>query len=118
MERADEILEFWFGDGADPAHERLWFAQDAAFDQACRTGFLADHERAAAGELDSWKEAATSALALILLLDQFPRNIFRGTPRAFATDPKALAIAKEAVARGFDLALAPVRRPFIYIPFQ
>src|SRR5271154_3926059 len=114
MERVKEILEFWFGDGSDLAHERFWFAQDAAFDQACRTGFLADHERAAAGELESWKEAPSSALALVLLLDQFPRNIFRNTPRAFATDPKARAIAKEAVGRAFDLALAPVRRPFIY----
>ncbi len=59
-----------------------------------------------------------SALALILLLDQFPRNIFRGTPRAFATDSKALATAKDVVARGFDLALPPVRRSFIYLPFQ
>jgi uncharacterized protein (DUF924 family) len=118
MERAAEILEFWFGAGSDPAHERLWFAQDAAFDQACRAGFLADHERAAAGELESWKEAPSSALALILLLDQFPRNIFRNKPRAFATDPKARAIAKDAVVRRFDLALPPVQRPFIYMPFQ
>ena len=57
MERVDEILEFWFGDGSDPEHERRWFAQDAGFDQACRTGFLADHERAAGGELDSWKDS-------------------------------------------------------------
>ena len=60
MERVDEILHFWFGDGSDPEHERRWFAQDAGFDQACRNGFLADHERAAAGELDSWKEAPSS----------------------------------------------------------
>jgi uncharacterized protein (DUF924 family) len=118
MGRFDEILEFWFGDGSDPEHERRWFAQDAAFDQACKAGFLADHERAAGGELERWKEAPSSALALILLLDQFPRNIFRDTPRAFATDPKARAVAKDAVARGFDLALPPVRRPFIYLPFQ
>jgi len=117
-ERVGVILEFWFGDGSDPAREPLWFAPDAAFDQACRTGFLADHERAAAGELDNWKEAPSSALALILLLDQFPRNMFRGTPRAFATDPKALTLAKDAVARGFDLALPPVRRAFIYLPFS
>ncbi len=118
MERVDEILNFWFGDGSDPEHERRWFAQDAAFDQSCKTGFLADHERAAAGELDSWKDSASGALALILLLDQFPRNMFRGAPRAFATDPKALLMAKDAVARGFDLALPPARRPFIYLPFQ
>ncbi len=118
MERVAEILQFWFGDGSDPEHERRWFAQDAGFDQACRTGFLADHQRAAGGELDNWKDSPPSALALILLLDQFPRNIFRGTPRAFATDSKALATAKDVVARGFDLALPPVRRSFIYLPFQ
>jgi uncharacterized protein (DUF924 family) len=118
MERVDEILQFWFGVGSEEEHERRWFAQDAGFDQACRNGFLADHERATRGELDSWKAEPSSALALILLLDQFPRNIFRGTPRAFATDSKALATAKEAIERGFDLALPPVRRPFIYLPFQ
>jgi uncharacterized protein (DUF924 family) len=118
MERVDEILSFWFGDGSDPEHERRWFAQDAAFDQACSAGFLADHQRAAVGELDSWKETPSGALALILLLDQFPRNIFRGSPRAFATDPKARATAKEAITRGFDLALPPARRSFIYIPLQ
>jgi uncharacterized protein (DUF924 family) len=118
MERADEILQFWFGDGSDPEHERRWFAQDDGFDQSCRNGFLADHERAARGELDSWKAEPSSALALILLLDQFPRNIFRGTPRSFATDSKAFATAKDAVARGFDLALPPGRRAFIYLPFQ
>jgi uncharacterized protein (DUF924 family) len=118
MERADEILEFWFGAGSDPARERPWFAQDDGFDRACRIGFLADHERAAAGELDSWKAEPSSTLALILLLDQFPRNIFRGSPRAFATDPEALATAKHAIACGFDLALPPVQRPFIYLPFQ
>jgi uncharacterized protein (DUF924 family) len=118
MDRVGDILQFWFGDGSDPEHERLWFAQDAAFDQSCKVGFLADHERAAAGELDSWKEAPAGALALTLLLDQFPRNIFRGMARAFATDPKALLMAKDAVARGFDLAQPPARRPFIYLPFQ
>ena len=118
MERVDEILQFWFGDGSDPEHERRWFAQDAGFDQACRNGFLADHERAARGELDCWKAEPSSALALVLLLDQFPRNIFRGMARAFATDSTALATAKEAIERGFDLALGPARRPFIYLPFQ
>jgi len=114
----NEILLFWFGDGSDPQHERRWFMQDASFDEACRAGFLADHERAAAGELDGWKESAEGALALILLLDQFPRNMFRGAPRSFAADPQARAAAREAIARGFDLALAPVRRSFVYMPFE
>jgi uncharacterized protein (DUF924 family) len=121
MERVNEIMEilrFWFGDSSDPAHESPWFVQDAAFDQLCRSGFLADHERAAGGQLESWKDTPSGTLALILLLDQFPRNLFRGHPRSFATDPQALAAAKDAVARGFDLALPPVQRPFIYMPFQ
>ena len=118
MERVGEILHFWFGDGSDPDHERRWFVQDAAFDETCRTGFLADHERAAAGELDFWSASARGALALILLLDQFPRNMFRGAPRSFATDPQALAAAREAIARGFDLALPPIQRSFVYMPFE
>jgi uncharacterized protein (DUF924 family) len=117
-DRVQAILDFWFGDGSDPERERLWFAQEPAFDQACRSGFLGDYERAVAGELDNWKDAPPGTLALILLLDQLPRNMFRDTPRAFATDSKALAVAKYAVARGFDLALAPVLRAFIYLPLQ
>jgi uncharacterized protein (DUF924 family) len=116
--RVSEILQFWFGDGSDPQHERRWFMQDAAFDEACRAGFLADHERAAVGELDGWKQSPLGALALILLLDQFPRNMFRGTPRSFATDPQARATASEAIARGLDLALSPTRRSFVYMPFE
>jgi len=114
MGRVDEILEFWFAGGDD----RRWFAVDAAFDEACRAGFLVDHERADAGELQAWAQQPRSALTLILLFDQFPRNIFRGTARAFATDRKALALAKDAVARGFDRALTPVERAFIYLPFE
>src|SRR5215470_7031088 len=103
----EAILDFWFGDGSDPERERRWFESNPAFDQACRSGFLSDYERAAAGELDDWRESASSALALILLLDQFSRNMFRGTPRAFARDSKALTVANYAVARGFDRALPP-----------
>jgi uncharacterized protein (DUF924 family) len=116
--RVNEILRFWFGDGSDPRHERRWFVPDPAFDETCRTGYLADHERAAAGELDGWRESARGALALILLLDQFPRNMFRGAPRSFATDARALATARGAIARGFDLALPPIQRSFVYMPFE
>jgi uncharacterized protein (DUF924 family) len=118
MGRIDEILLFWFGDGSDPELERRWFTQDAAFDEACRAGFFADQERAGAGALDSWQQTPAGALALILLLDQFPRNIFRGSPGAFATDAKARATAKAALARGFDLTLPAAYRPFLYLPFQ
>jgi len=118
MARVDEILEFWFGAGDDPQRERRWFVADPTFDQACTAGFLADHERADAGALDAWAEHPHGALALILLFDQFPRNIFRGTARAFATDRKARALAKDAVARGFDRALTSVERAFVYLPFE
>jgi uncharacterized protein (DUF924 family) len=118
-QRVDEILEFWFAAGDDAGGgRRVWFVQDPAFDQACTTGFLADHELADAGGLDDWRNEPRSALALILLFDQFPRNIFRGTARAFATDHKAVALAKDAVARQFDLALRQIERAFVYLPFQ
>src|SRR5260370_35294276 len=118
MGRVEEILEFWFGaaDGTD--RQKVWFAPDPAFDQACTSAFLADHEHAAGGDLDGWMDAPSGALALILLLDQFPRNMFRGTARAFATDTKAQAAAKDALARQFDSALAPIRRVFLYMPLE
>ena len=119
MERVEKILGFWFGAGDTARRDpRVWFAADAAFDQACTAGFLADHERAAAGDLDDWQAAPRSTLALILLLDQFPRNMFRGTARAFATDWKALAVAQHAIARGFDHALTAIERVFVYLPFE
>lgn len=116
--RVDDILEFWFGPGEDRPQRQVWFTPDPAFDQACTAGFLDDYERAAAGELDDWKDAPRSLLALVLLLDQFARNIFRGSPREFATDHKALALAKLAVAKEFDRALPSVERVFFYLPFQ
>jgi uncharacterized protein (DUF924 family) len=119
MERAEEILRFWFWASANTRRDaRVWFVPDAAFDQACTTGFLADHERAAAGALGHWQEAPRSVLALILLLDQLPRNMLRGTARAFATDAQALSIAKHAVARRFDRALTATERVFVYLPFE
>ena len=119
MERAEEILRFWFwATDTTKRDTRAWFVPDAAFDQACTAGFLADHERAAAGALDDWQREPRGTLALILLLDQFPRNMFRGTARAFATDPKALTVAKHAVARRFDSALTPSERVFVYLPFE
>jgi uncharacterized protein (DUF924 family) len=106
------ILDFWF------ASEGLWFAKDDAFDETIRQRFAADHERAAAGGLADWRETPDGCLALIVLLDQFSRNMFRGTARAFATDALALGIAETAVERGFDQAVAPERRPFVYMPFM
>ena len=113
--RAVEVLAFWFrGSGSDPR----WFGKDPSFDAAIRGRFLALHEQAASRALASWRETPRDCLALILLLDQFPRNMFRGTARAFATDPLALDAAKAAVARGYDAGMRPVERLFVYLPFE
>ncbi len=112
---AGEVLAFWFrGDPRDPR----WFRKDDAFDRDIRTRFLPLYERAARGELDAWREAPRSCLALIVVLDQFPRNMFRGSARAFATDPLALGAARHALARGWDRELAPAERLFAYLPFE
>jgi uncharacterized protein (DUF924 family) len=115
MSRVDDILDFWFG-GAD--RERSWFAPDAEFDRTCTANFIGDCRAAAAGELDAWKVDARSSLALTLLLDQLPRNIFRGTARALAADERARTVAHHALARGFDRELPPRQRAFLYMPLQ
>jgi uncharacterized protein (DUF924 family) len=111
--QANDVLEFWRAAG--PAR---WFRKDDAFDEEFRSRFLALHEAAARGELDTWATDAPGALALVLLLDQFPRNAFRGTPRMFATDPKARDMARAAVDAGFDQAIEPQLRGFVYLPFM
>src|ERR1700758_1463304 len=120
-DRAKALLDAWFGPPADPArqtHREIWFKSTADFDAALRRDFLADYEAAAAGELASWEASPESALALVLLLDQIPRNIFRGTPRAYATDAAARAAADRALARDFDRLVPPVWRLFFYMPFH
>ncbi len=115
------VLGFWFGRPDDLHYDRersIWFEQDPDFDDACRARFLGLYEQAAAGAFDDWQDTPEGALALVLLLDQLPRNMFRGEARAFATDAKALAVAKKAIERGHDRALVPVRRKFLYMPFQ
>lgn len=106
----DAILEFWFGDalrepGAALARRQLWFRAPPDFDREVGQRFGPWIELAAAGELDAWCDGARSALALVLLLDQFPRNVFRDTPLAFASDAKALEVALAAIAAGFDAEL-------------
>jgi uncharacterized protein (DUF924 family) len=116
-----DVLEFWFGAADSPEfgrYRRQWFEKSEAFDGLCRERFLPTHEAAAASRLDGWAERPLAALALVVTLDQFPRNMFRGTPRAFATDPKALALAREIVSRGFDGAYQPAQRWFAYLPFE
>ncbi|OKH24008.1 DUF924 family protein [Chroogloeocystis siderophila] len=121
MSQVDEILAFWFGQPNTAEYGKqhaFWFTKSAEFDREVRERFLSDYEQAAAHQLDTWKEAPRSCLALILLLDQIPRNIFRGTPQAFATDAAALTAAQHAVAQGFDRELLNVQRWFIYLPFE
>jgi uncharacterized protein (DUF924 family) len=120
-ERAQALLDAWFGPPGDPGreqHREIWFKSPAEFDNALREAFLADLEAESAGELRSWKALPEGALALVLLLDQIPRNIFRGTPRAYATDAAARAVADRALAQGFDRLVPPVWRLFFYMPFH
>lgn len=115
------MLDFWFGAIGSPEYARpreSWFKKSDAFDDTIRARFLDLHRQAAGGLLQAWQAAPDSLLALIVVLDQFPRNLFRGTSRAFATDAQALAAAQLAVAQGFDRMLAPVQRWFVYLPFE
>lgn len=121
MSKVTEILDFWFGqpNTAEYGKQRsFWFTKTSEFDQEIQQRFLPDYEQAAAGQLTAWQETAQRCLALILLLDQFPRNIFRGTAKAFATDSAALAAAQHAVNQGFDAELLNVQRWFVYLPFE
>jgi uncharacterized protein (DUF924 family) len=116
---AADVLLFWFGaPGERGKPHKRWFVKNEAFDREIRERFLALYEEAAAGKLAHLKESAPDCLALILLLDQFPRNMFRGTRRAFASDPLALEMARHAVAQGFDRAMLAVERMFVYLPFE
>ncbi|HZT52678.1 MAG TPA: DUF924 family protein [Stellaceae bacterium] len=119
--RVRALLDFWFGAPGTPEHDaprEVWFKADPAFDAALATQFGEDHRRAAAGGCDHWLGARDPALALVLLLDQLPRNLHRGRPEAFACDARARASARQAIARGFDKELSPVRRSFLYLPFE
>jgi uncharacterized protein (DUF924 family) len=120
MADPDAILEFWFGhdDPVGAEYQRRWFTADAGFDRLCGERFAGDHAAAAAGELDQWKSEPRSCLALVILLDQFPRNMFRNSARAFVTDGAALNVARGAIAEGFDRRLPPLRRVFFYLPFE
>ena len=109
---AFSVVEFWREAGPS-----LWFAKDKAFDHRFRQRLLSTHEAASRGELDGWLATPTGALALVLLLDQFPRNAFRGTPRMYATDAKARTVAAAAIEAGHDRAVPSYLRLFIYLPF-
>lgn len=108
----EALLAFWRDAG--PAR---WFASDAAFDAAC-AAWVPAHHRAARRELDAWAATPDGALALLLLLDQIPRNVFRGSAHAYATDPLARRFARGVVDAGFDLKVEPALRVFCYLPFE
>lgn len=117
----EDVLDFWFGGRDDPEYgtfREAWFARNDEFDAAIRGRFGELYRRAADGDLDGWREGAESALALIIVLDQFPRNMFRGDARAHATDAAALAHARYAVEDGLDRELPPFKRQFVYMPFM
>ncbi|CAN5179232.1 DUF924 family protein [soil metagenome] len=116
-----EILDFWFGREDEPGYgefKNVWFQKDEDFDREVQTRFREDYERAANGELDGWRDEARSALALVILLDQFPRNMFRGDGRTHATDAKALETAEYAIDRALDRELPAFQRMFLYMPFM
>jgi len=118
-DRAKALLDVWFGPPGDPGREQqrgIWFKSTGEFDASLREAFLADYEAAAAGLLRSWEALPEGALALVLLLDQIPRNIFRGTPRAYATDAAARGAADRAIEKDFDQMVPLVWRRFFYMP--
>jgi uncharacterized protein (DUF924 family) len=109
------VLDFWFGELSPKA----WFEKSDQVDQRIRDRFLATHAHVSQDvSLDDLLQSADIALAAILVLDQFPRNMFRDTPRAFASDAKALALAERTVAAGLDRAVDAARRIFFYLPFE
>lgn len=119
MASINDILEFWFGSTDKVGKARkAWFIKNSEFDQSIRIRFQDDYQKAAAGELDHWQQTAPGCVALILLLDQFPRNMFRSDPRAFATDLKSQAITQQAIARSLDQELPALQRWFLYIPLM
>ncbi|MES2048279.1 MAG: DUF924 family protein [Pseudomonadota bacterium] len=123
METQESIQEFWFGDGADDAvtaarQAKLWWSKDEALDALIRQRFATLSESALAGNLDDWASTSNGCLSLILLCDQFPRNMYRDTPVAFASDAKALALSKAGIASGLDKNLRAIQRVFFYLPFE
>jgi uncharacterized protein (DUF924 family) len=110
---AADVLAFWRAAG-----DKRWFEQDDIFDAEVRTGFQGVYDDAAGGRLSRWEVTAEGALALVIVLDQFPRNMFRNSARAFAADPLARAVTGRAITRGFDQKVPMPDRVFFYLPFE
>jgi uncharacterized protein (DUF924 family) len=116
-----EILDFWFGRESEEGYgefREVWFTKDPEFDREVRDRFEGAYQEAAAGRLEHWKDEAHSCLALIILLDQFPRNMLRGDPKTYATDDKAREAARHAVEYAYDRELTLYGRLFVYLPFE
>jgi uncharacterized protein (DUF924 family) len=109
----DTVVGFWVDAG-----RRAWFRRDPAFDEAIRSRFETLHHAAARGGFEAWRETPEGALALILVFDQVPRNIYRGSAHAFATDPLGRRVADQAIARGHDRDVDASLQPFFYLPFE
>jgi uncharacterized protein (DUF924 family) len=117
------VLDYWFADAltepqAIARRQGVWFKGGASFDRECTERFAATLAAAISGEIDLWKQRPRGRLALILLLDQFSRNVFRGTARAFQQDEYALALCREGIAQGDDRQLLPMERTFFYMPLE
>ena len=109
-----DVLEFWFSDQS----RALWFEKNAAFDEAIRGRFEDTVRAAADGELEHWERTAPGALALVIVLDQFPRNLYRGSARAFAADARAREVADRAIVRRLDQEIPLAQRHFFFLPFE
>jgi uncharacterized protein (DUF924 family) len=117
----ERVLDFWFGRGWETGEiepEPKWFKKDPIFDDSVKEWFSGMHAQASEGRMDGWMDEAVSALALVIVLDQFPRNMYRGEAAAFKTDGRALMWAAQAVDLGFDDQVPPVMRQFFYFPFE
>lgn len=112
-----DVLSFWFGEDPDIVRA-AWFEKDDAFDTTIVTRFGSVYDAAAIGQLDAMANTPLGCLTLVIVLDQFPRNMFRDDPRAFATDGKALDLSRTAIERGLDRTLGALQRQFLYMPFQ
>lgn len=117
----EQVLHFWFGRAEDSDYgkpRKFWFIKNPDIDCEIKSRFETTYQVAVRGELNHWQTSPLSCLALIIVLDQFPRNMYRGHPKAFATDHRALEIARHAVGQNYDRQLLPVQRWFIYLPLE
>lgn len=114
MVTPDDVLHFWYSDAA----RAKWFVKDEAFDAEIRRRFAVLYEHVRDGAHADWKDSPRGLLALVVVLDQFPRNMFRGSAQAFASDDLALTLAELGIAKGFNVRLSPEERMFLYMPLQ